>query len=224
MSLARSKPPSSTSAGGGGPPLSDAALVERVLRGDEAAFGTLVGRYAGALLRLAQVFARDRAVAEEAVQETWMAVLDGLESFERRSSFKTWLFRILSNRAKTRAQREGRTVPFSALSNADPELEPSVDPERFDSSGRWDDPPGEWEENTPERIVLRAETRTVLEQAMAELPEAQRAVLTLRDLEGLETEDICNLLGITVTNQRVLLHRARSKVRRALERHLSKGR
>ena len=195
------------------------ALIDRVLGGDRQAFASLVDRYHGPLLRLAGLFVRNRAAAEEVVQDTWIGVLEGLEGFEGRSSLKTWIFRILANRARTRAERDARSVPFSALAGAEGE-EPAVEPQRFDQKGHWTDAPGEWDEESPEKLALRGETMAVLETAMAALPAGQRAVLTLRDVEGMEADDICNVLGITLTNQRVLLHRARSKVRRALERHM----
>ncbi|HEU4383536.1 MAG TPA: sigma-70 family RNA polymerase sigma factor [Anaeromyxobacteraceae bacterium] len=201
----------------------EAALLARLRAGDRAAFAALVGRHAGSLLRVAMSLLRDRAVAEEVVQETWLGLLTGLETFEGRSSLRTWLFQILVNRARSRFAREGRTVPFSALAGPgdDP---PAVDPGRFDEQGRWREPPGHWTEADPERLAMGAETRAAIEAAIQELPEAQRAVITLRDIEGLETEEICNLLSITVTNQRVLLHRARAKVRQALERRLGGAR
>jgi RNA polymerase sigma-70 factor (ECF subfamily) len=198
--------------------LDDAQLVERVRTGDRTAFGGLVRRHAGALLRLARVFVREEAVAEEVVQDTWMAVLEGLDGFEGRASFRTWLYRILANKARTRALREGRSVPFSALAGAE-DNHSALELERFDAAGMWRDPPAAWTEETPEGLALAAETRAVMEEAVAALPPAQRAVLVLRDEEGLETEEICNLLDLTVTNQRVLLHRARTHVRQALERH-----
>lgn len=198
--------------------LDDAQLVERVRAGDRAAFGGLVRRHGGGLLRLARVFVREGGIAEEVVQDTWMAALEGVDGFEGRASFKTWLYRILANKARTRALREGRSVPFSALAGA--EDEPSaVDPERFDAAGMWRDPPATWTDETPEHLALAAETRAVMDAAVAALPPAQRAVLVLRDEEGLETEEICNLLDLTVSNQRVLLHRARTRVRQALEEH-----
>jgi RNA polymerase sigma-70 factor (ECF subfamily) len=196
------------------------ALVARLRAGDRAAFAALVARHGGALLRLASTFVRQRAVAEEVVQETWLAALEGLDRFEARSSLRTWLFHILANRARTRAVREGRSVPFSALSGPGDD-EPAVDADRFSPGGAWRESPAAWTEEDPERLALGAETRAVIEAAIAALPEGQRAVITLRDLEGLETEAICELLGITVTNQRVLLHRARTRVRRALEEHLA---
>jgi RNA polymerase sigma-70 factor (ECF subfamily) len=203
--------------------LDDLALVRLVRAGDRTAFAALVRRHGGALLRFARLFLREPSVAEEVVQDTWIAVLEGLDGFEGRASFKTWLYRILANRARTRATKEGRSVPFSALGEAEGG-ESAVDPERFDVSGHWRDPPAGWTDETPEQLALEAETRGVMDTAVAALPPAQRAVLVLRDEDGLETEEICNLLGLTVTNQRVLLHRARSRVRRALETHMRGGR
>jgi RNA polymerase sigma-70 factor, ECF subfamily len=201
----------------------DVELLRRIRAGDGTAFTGLVRRHGGALLRLARAFVRDEALAEEVVQDTWMAVLDGLDGFEGRASFKTWLYRILANRARSRATREGRMVPFSSLA-ADDDDAPSLDRERFDDAGAWRDPPVGWTEETPERLALAAETRAVMEAAVAALPPGQRAVLVLRDEDGLETEEICNLLGLTVTNQRVLLHRARTRVRQAIEAHMRGGR
>jgi RNA polymerase sigma-70 factor (ECF subfamily) len=203
--------------------LDDPELVRRVRAGDRTAFAALVRRHGGALQRFARLFVRDPSTAEEVVQDAWIAVLEGLDGFEGRASFKTWLFRILANRARTRAVREGRSVPFSALAETERD-ERALDPERFDASGHWRDPPVGWSDETPERLALEAETRAVMEAAVAALPPAQRAVLVLRDEDGLETEEICNLLGLTVTNQRVLLHRARTRVRQALERHVRGGR
>jgi RNA polymerase sigma-70 factor (ECF subfamily) len=213
------KPPEPTPMGPS-PSAADDALLLGLRAGDRDAFAQLVRRHAGALLRFARSFVRDPSLVEEVVQDTWVAALDGLESFEGRSSLRTWLFRILANRARTRLLREGRSVPFSALTGADEGDEAALDPDRFDRNGAWKDPPGTWSEENPERLVQGAETRVAIEAAIAELPEAQRAVITLRDIEGLDTDEICNLLAITVTNQRVLLHRARARVRQALARHL----
>jgi len=198
----------------------DALALERLRAGDRAAFAALVERHGGALLRVARSLVRDHAVAEEVVQETWMGVLTGIDSFEGRSSLRTWLFQILVNKARTRFVREGRTVPFSALAGAGDGESAAVDPALFDAREGWREPPDAWTEENPERLAIGAETRAAIEAGIQELPDAQRAVMTLRDIEGLETEEICNLLAITVTNQRVLLHRARAKVRRALERRL----
>jgi RNA polymerase sigma-70 factor (ECF subfamily) len=158
-------------------------------------------------------------VAEEVVQETWLAVLQGLGAFEGRSSLKTWIFRILSNRAKTRGKREGRMVPFPTLGGPSGEEgdEPAVDPARFSPDGHWRDPPRTWGSESPEDLLLRAEIRASVERALADLPPAQRAVVTLRDVEGFESDETCAALDISEANQRVLLHRGRARVRRALE-------
>ncbi|MFL5618021.1 MAG: RNA polymerase sigma factor [Gemmatimonadaceae bacterium] len=207
-------------------PLDEADLIDALTRRDEAAFVQLVTRYQAPLLRLALVYAGSRAVAEEIVQETWLGVLQGIERFEGRSSFKTWLFRILVNRAKSRGEREGRTTPFSALEGAALDAsEPALPADRFlppdhpEWPSHWAVPPRSWGAS-PEEQLLQRETLALAEQAIALLPPAQREVITLRDVEGASSEDVCNVLGITETNQRVLLHRARSRVRAALERHL----
>lgn len=200
----------------------DHELVQRLREGDEAAFVELIDRYGTTMLRVAQMYVRDRATAEEVVQETWLAVLNGIDRFEERSSLKTWLFRILTNRAKTRGQRDGRMVPFSSLAGHGEEGdEPSVDPDRFlgpDSShpGAWAAPPVGW----PEERLLEREALTVIEMAIDQLPEAQREVILLRDVDGWAPMEVSDVLGITDGNQRVLLHRARSKVRAALERYM----
>jgi RNA polymerase sigma-70 factor (ECF subfamily) len=200
-------------------------LLEALRRGDEAAFVWLVETLHGSMLRLAMVHVGDRAVAEEVVQEAWLGVLQQLDRFEGRSSLKTWVLRIVSNRAKTRAVRERRTVPFSALAGGDLEAdEPAVEPDRFLPAGHrwaghWASPPASWRE-VPEELLLSQETMAEVERAVATLPAAQRAVLVLRDVEGLSAAEACQLLGLTEGNQRVLLHRGRSKVRAALERYL----
>jgi RNA polymerase sigma-70 factor (ECF subfamily) len=208
----------------GEPAADEAGLVARLRAGDRAAFAALVARHAGAILRLAQTIVRDRSVAEEVVQDTWVAALDGLAAFEGRSSVRTWLLHIAVNKAKTRAVREGRSVPFSALAGEGDGDEPAVDPDRFDAGGHWASPPRRWAEDNPERLAQEVQTRAAIEQAIAALPDAQRAVITLRDIEGLEADEICNVLGVTVSNQRVLLHRARAKVRQALERYMAGAR
>jgi RNA polymerase sigma-70 factor, ECF subfamily len=196
------------------------ALVGALKAGDEAVFSALVASYSGAMLRFAQLYVRSRAVAEEVVQEAWIAVLNGAVRFEGRSSLKTWIFRIVANKAKTRAAREGRSVPFSALA---PD-EPSVDPERFRGpedryAGHWTAFPVSWAD-VPEERLLASETLSLVEQAIAELPPAQAVVITMRDVEGFDSGEVCDALEISEANQRVLLHRARSKVRRALEEYL----
>jgi RNA polymerase sigma-70 factor (ECF subfamily) len=169
------------------------------------------------------MYVRDRATAEEVVQETWLAVLNGIDRFEERSSLKTWLFRILTNRAKTRGERDGRMVPFSSLAGAgDGGDEPSVDPDRFlgpDSPhpGAWAAPPRAW----PEDALLERETLGVIQMAIDMLPEAQREVILLRDVDGWTPMEVSEALDISDGNQRVLLHRARSKVRAALEEYLN---
>jgi RNA polymerase sigma-70 factor (ECF subfamily) len=200
-------------------------LLERLRAGDERAFMDLVDRYHASLLRLARMYVASGAVAEEVVQEAWLGVLKGLDRFEGRSSLKTWIFRILTNVAKTRGQREARTIPFSSAWRPGPEAtEPAVDPDRFLPADHdrwphhWAFAPTSWE--TPEESLLSGETRALILKTIEGLPGAQREVITLRDIEGWSSDEVCNALDITETNQRVLLHRARSKVRGALERYL----
>jgi RNA polymerase sigma-70 factor, ECF subfamily len=194
----------------------DTQLVERLRAGDEAAFAMLVHDYGGAMLRVAQMYVSSRAVAEEVVQEAWLGVLNGIDRFEGRSSLKTWIFRIVANTAKTRGQREGRSLPFSSLGDDTGGFEPAVAPERFIGTGHWGIPPRAW----PEERLLSDETRAVIERAIEGLPPAQRRVISLRDVEGWSADEVRNALELSETNQRVLLHRARSKVRRALEHYL----
>jgi RNA polymerase sigma-70 factor (ECF subfamily) len=202
-------------------------VVAALRRGDEAAFVELLNQHHGALVRLAMIYVGDRAVAEEVAQETWLGVLRGLDRFEGRSSLKTWIFRILTNRAKTRGEREGRTIPFSALVSAELETsDPAVEPERFLPTdhpkwpGHWSSAPKSWDDDPAERL-LSGEAGELIRQAVGQLPPSQRAVIILRDVEGFAAEEVCSLLAISEMNQRVLLHRARSKVRRALESYLS---
>lgn len=203
----------------------EAELIAALRRGDEAAFMALVERYHSMLLRIAMSYVGSRAVAEEVVQETWLAVLQGIARFEGRSSLKTWIFRILANRARTRGAREGRSVPFADLGGL--EDEPSVDPSAFISPGQsdggwWAAYPSNWSE-VPEERLLAAETRALIEDAVAALPANQRTVINLRDVEGWSAEEVRQLLRISDANQRVLLHRARAKVRGALEQYLAEG-
>jgi RNA polymerase sigma-70 factor (ECF subfamily) len=203
---------------------SDLRLVEALRAGNEAAFVEAVRLHSPLMLRVATLYVSSRAVAEEVVQEAWLGVLTGIGRFEGRSSFKTWLFRILTNTAKTRAEREGRSVPFSSLVSAELEAgEPSVDPDRFLPEGErwasyWASTPRRFDE-LPEARLLSGETLEVAQTAIAGLPGAQRAVITMRDIAGFTSEDVCDALAISEGNQRVLLHRARTKVRRALEVH-----
>lgn len=169
------------------------------------------------LLRVARMFVPTSALAEDVVQETWLAVLNGIDRFEGRSSLKTWIFRILTNTAKTRGERERRSVPFSTLDPEEGGFEPAVERSRFTGTGHWAVLPRAW----PEDRLLANETRSVIEHAIERLPPSQRMVITLRDVEGLTAEEVRNALELSETNQRVLLHRARAKVRGALERYLS---
>jgi RNA polymerase sigma-70 factor, ECF subfamily len=201
----------------------DLRTVEALRAGDEAAFRDLVERHHASLIRVALMYVRTRAVAEEVVQDTWIGVLRSLPRFEGRSSLRTWIFRILANQARTRARREARSVPFSSL--AGPDDGPAVDPDRFLSgdhpafAGHWASPPRSWDA-VPEEQLLARETRERVLAAIEALPASQRAVISLRDVEGWSSEEVRDLLEISEGNQRVLLHRARSKVRRALEDYL----
>jgi RNA polymerase sigma-70 factor (ECF subfamily) len=206
--------------------LDDARLVKALRAHDERAFEELMRRYNASLLRVAQIYVPSRAVAEDVVQETWIGVFNGIDRFETRSSLKTWIFRILTNIAKTRGQREGRTVPFSALERPDAVPEAAVGPDRFLAAdherwpGHWSSKPHPW----PEERLLAAETREVVDRAIERLPPAQRAVISLRDVEGWSSEETRNALEVSETNQRVLLHRARSKVRQTLEDYFMEAR
>jgi RNA polymerase sigma-70 factor (ECF subfamily) len=206
---------------------SDETLLVTSLRcREEAAFVALVRRYHALMLHVAYAQLNDTAAAEEVVQETWLAVIKGIDSFAGRSSLRTWMFRILSNQASARLERDGRQIPFSALASADTvAAEPSVVPSRFfprDHRPRpffWVADPREW----PEDALLAAEVRSVVETAVRRLPDSQRVVITLRDLEGWAPEEVCEALGISAGNQRVLLHRARSRVREVLDEYLGDG-
>jgi RNA polymerase sigma-70 factor, ECF subfamily len=204
----------------------EARLVAALRAGDERAFATLIERYQPSLLRLAMLYVGDRGAAEDVVQETWLGVLQGIDRFEGRSSLKTWLFRILTNRAKRRGERDHRAIPFSAAWTPGEDDEPAVDPDRFrppgdEWAGHWTSFPKNWDD-LPEERFLSAETRAVVDAAIAALPPTQREVITLRDIEGWTSEEVRNALDLSETNQRVLLHRARSKVRRALEEQLGR--
>jgi RNA polymerase sigma-70 factor, ECF subfamily len=203
----------------------DSGMLEALLRGEESAFEELISLYTPSLLRVATAYTGSRAIAEEVVQETWLGVLHGLDRFEGRSALKTWIFKILTNIATTRAARERRSVPFSALAARESEESwASVDPERFFPSdhdrwpGDWALGPKPWE--TPEKALLDGEARELMLREIKHLPTAQRTVITLRDIEGWPSEEVCDALEVSEGNQRVLLHRARSKVRNALEDYL----
>jgi RNA polymerase sigma-70 factor (ECF subfamily) len=195
--------------------VSDNDLVRRLRSGDESAFAEVVDAYHSSMVRLAQTFVSSRAVAEEVTQDTWLAVLKGIGRFEGRSSLKTWIFRILSNRARSTGVREQRTTPVDLSDEA------AVDRRRFDAGGAWSDPPAHWSDEVVDRFSsgpLVAQVRA----AISDLPESQRAVVTLRDLDGLSSKEVCDVLQISEVNQRVLLHRGRSRIRARLEDELAK--
>lgn len=206
------------------PPPGQGDLVAALRAGDERAFASLIDELGPSMLRVARMYVSTQAVAEEVVQETWLGVLSGIERFEGRSSLKTWIFRILTNRAKTRGEREGRSVPFSSFgSDGDGEDGPTVDADRFQRSGQhegaWTSAPSSWSD-LPESRLVGKETIELVHAAIAALPESQRTVITLRDVDGWSSEEVRNVLGLSESNQRVLLHRARAKVRQALETYL----
>lgn len=203
----------------------DRLLIDALRRGEEPAFLWLVNRYHGSLLRVARTYVADSSAAEEVVQETWLGVLEGIHRFEGRSSLKTWVFRILTNKAKTRGVRESRHITFSEYERAqDEEDEPAVDPAQFQASGFWTDhwavEPRPWDDATPERLALSKESGALLEDAIEQLPARMRQVLIMRDVEGVDSKEICELLGLSEANQRVLLHRARARIRRLLETYM----
>jgi RNA polymerase sigma-70 factor, ECF subfamily len=208
------------------PPEADQHLLDRLRAGDEEAFTTLVEGLYASMVRIASLYVRDEAAAEEVVQETWLAVLKGLDRFEGRSSLKTWIYTILSNRAKTRIQRDQRRVALQ-LGDED-EFESAVASYRFRPASDPDWPNGwradylpvSWE-NIPEERLLSRETMSNIMRAIEALPPTQREVIRLRDVEGLSSSEVCNILSLSETNQRVILHRARSRVRQALEDYLS---
>lgn len=204
----------------------ETSLLSALRDGDETAFAQLVDRYHGPLKRLARSFGASDAVAEEIVQETWMGVLQGLDRFEERASLKTWLFAILRNQARARAAREKRSMPFSSLAHADEDDDgggPVVDPDRFQGAdGRWPDhwssAPQTWAQ--PDARLAAVEAREHLRDALAGLPPRQRLVVALRDVEGLDSDEVCQVLEISEANQRVLLHRGRSTLRNVLEEYI----
>jgi len=206
--------------------LDEQQLIARLKARDENAFVELVERHYGYLLPLADFYVSDQAVAEEVVQEAWLAVLKGIDRFEGRASFKTWISQIVINLARTRGVRESRMVSFSEFTDDETgRSEPAVDPLQFQIAtaeypDHWSVAPRPWNAS-PESQLLTSETMTVLYDAVDLLPETQRLVLTLRDINGYTPEEVCNILSITETNQRVLLHRARSKVRGIVDDHYS---
>ena len=202
----------------------DDVLVKALAARDADAFAYLLDRYHSTLVRLAQQYVPSRAVADEVVQETWIAVIDGIDRFEQRSSLKTWLFRILVNIARSHGVKENRSIPFAATALLDEE--PAVDPRRFRrglrARGAWKRPPRPWSE--PEQRAVDSETLETIRSAIDRLPPDQREVITMRDLLGWSAAEVCDALEVSDANQRVLLHRARSKVRASLERRYDEGR
>jgi RNA polymerase sigma-70 factor, ECF subfamily len=196
-------------------------LLNRLRRGDEHAFESLVNQYHAALIRMATRYVANRSVAEEVVQDTWIAVIDGLHSFEGQSSLSTWIFAILIHKAKDRGIRESRHITFSDFESFDGEKETAVDPSRFHQSGelagQWALPQQPQNEQTPERLLASKQSIEALSKAIDELPPSLQEVIVLRDIEGCESPEICQLLKITETNLYVRLHRARERVRQALE-------
>jgi RNA polymerase sigma-70 factor, ECF subfamily len=211
-----------------GDPLEDGEreLVEALRRGDEKAFSRLVDRHHAAMVRVARLYVASTCAAEEVAQEAWLGVLQGIATFQARCTLKAWIFSIVGNCAKTRGARDKRMVPLSSLGReGDEGGGPSVEPERFLDeshprwSGHWSSPPQAWSD---ERLVAQ-ETVAAIAAAMETLPPMQRAVMTMRDVEGLGSEETCQVLGVSEANQRVLLHRARSKVRKAMESFMDEG-
>ena len=200
----------------------DGEVLARLRAGNEAAFAELVDRWSPAMLRIARAYVATAHSAEDAVQDAWLGVIQGLPRFERRSSLRTWVFTILVNQARRRGAREARTVPLSDLSRDD-DTGPTVDPDRF--QGPDDAHPGGWKptarpvswEGHPEGRALAGEALRLLESALTMLPPRQRTVVTLRDVQGLTPDEACEVLGITAQNQRVLLHRGRAALRKSLE-------
>lgn len=200
----------------------DAAVVDGLRSGNEAAFAALIDQHQRSMLRVALHYVADRAAAEDVVQETWMAVIRGIDGFDGRSSIKTWIFRILTNRAKTMGQRAARIVPISSVTPG--AGEPAVDPARFFDSqhpqwpGHWCNPPTAWAQEPQDRLATKEAVEVAL-RAINTLPQAQREVLALRDFECWTATEVCDALDLSETNQRVLLHRARSRVRHLLEEY-----
>ncbi len=200
----------------------DDVLVERLRAGDDRAFALVLDAWSGGMMRLARGFVSTDASAAEVVQDTWLGVIEGIGRFEGRSSLKTWVYRILVNTARRRRDREGRAIPWSSLVSEDEG--PTVDPSRFQrpgepAPGHWREFPAPWP--SPEQGALTAEIREQVGAALADLPERQRIVVTLRDVEGYDSDEVCSILGISAANQRVLLHRGRAFVRRRLEQYFA---
>ena len=209
-------------------PKTDDAFLNRLCAGEEGAFDELVNKHHGALIRMAMGHVADREMAEEVVQDTWMAVIENLNRFEGRSSLRTWIFGILIHKAKDRGIREKRHTTFSAMESYDDDSEEAVDPSRFQQSGEWEGhwafPPQPWDAQTPEKLLASQQSVNAMNQAIEALPVTLKEVLILRDVEGVEVKEVCELLKITETNLYVRLHRARERVRQAVESYLEGNR
>lgn len=202
----------------------DVALVVRLRQGDEMAFDELVTRHHSALIRMAMGYVADREVAEEVVQDTWMAVINGLDLFEGRSSLRTWIFGIMIHKAKDRGVREKRYMTFSSFESVDDDGEETIDPSRFHQSGEWAGhwafPPQPWDDQTPEKLLASQQAVNAMNKAIEALPQTLKDVLILRDVQCVEAKEACDILKITETNLYVRLHRARERVRQAVEIYL----
>ena len=199
-------------------------LLVRLKHGDEGAFDELVNQHHGTLIRMAMGYVADREVAEEVVQDTWMAVIESLDRFEGRSSLRTWVCGILIHKAKDRGVREKRHTTFSAFESYDDDNDEAVDPSRFQQTGKWAGhwafPPQPWDEQTPEKLLASQQAVNAMQRAIEALPATLKEVLILRDVEGVDAKEVCELLKITETNLYVRLHRARERVRAAVETYL----
>lgn len=202
----------------------EAVLIARLRQGDEGAFQELVTRHHSGLIRMAMGYVADREVAEEVVQDTWMAVINALDRFEGRSSLRTWIFGIMIHKAKDRGVREKRHTTFSSFESAGDDGEETMDPSRFHQAGEWAGhwafPPQPWDEQTPEKLLASQQAVTAMNQAIEELPPTLKAVLILRDIDGVDAKEACDILKITESNLYVRLHRARERVRQAVEIYL----
>src|SRR5262245_30301697 len=204
----------------------EAAVIVRLKHGDEGAFDELVNQHHSTLIRMAMSYVADREVAEEVVQDTWMAVIESLDRFEGRSSLRTWVCGILIHKAKDRGVREKRHTTFSAFESYDDDNDEAVDPSRFQQSGElaghWALPPQPWDDQTPEKLLANQQAVNAMQRAIETLPPTLKEVLILRDVEGVEAKEVCEMLNITETNLYVRLHRARERVRGAVETYLGK--
>jgi RNA polymerase sigma-70 factor (ECF subfamily) len=204
----------------------DAVIVARLRARDESMFAALIDAWSPGMLRAARAYVADHHTAQDVVQEVWLGVLRGIDGFGQRSTLRTWVYRILINRAKTRGVRDARTIPVSDLASAGEDHTPAVDRARFQGAG--DPYPGHWRAvpppwPSPEDVAVATETRRHLAAALAELPHRQRIVVTLRDVDGYTSDEVCDLLSISAANQRVLLHRGRAALRNTLEGYLARG-